>query len=330
MTRFCLWFFAPLMILAAANFCQAKGVEITDPAEAKKDPDFLVQGEYLGERAENADSAGKKEKVGAQVIALSKGQFDIVLYEGGLPGEGWRRGDKQSNLQGTTVGKKVLLSGAGMEGTIENGAMTVKNSKGQLALKRIERKSSTLEAKAPAGAKVLFDGKTADNFKDGELTADKNLMSNATSKEKFGDYRLHVEFRLSYMPDARGQARSNSGVYLHDCYEIQVLDSFGLEGKNNECGGFYSIREPNVNMCFPPLVWQTYDFDFTAPKYEKNKKVANAKITVKHNGVVIHDNVELPHATPGREKEGPAPRPFYLQGHGNKVEYRNIWVEEKK
>ena len=115
---------------------------------------------------------------------------------------------------------------------------------------------------------VLFDGTTAENFIDGTLLPDKNLLSEATSKQKFGDYTLHVEFRLSYMPEARGQARSNSGVYLHDCYEIQVLDSFGLEGENNECGGFYHLRKPDVNMCFPPLTWQTYDVDFTAPKYQ--------------------------------------------------------------
>jgi hypothetical protein len=83
-------------------------------------------------------------------------------------------------------------------------------------------------------------------------------------------------------------------------------------------------------MCYPPLTWQTYDFDFTAPKYKDGKKVANAKITVKHNGVVIHPDIELKSGTPGRQGEGPAPRPFYLQGHGDKVEYRNIWVAEKK
>ena len=131
------------------------------------------------------------------------------------------------------------------------------------------------------------------------------------------------------MPEARGQARSNSGVYLHDCYEIQVLDSFGLEGKSDECGGFYNLRQPDVNMCYPPLTWQTYDVEFTAPKYKDGKKVAKAKVVVKHNGVEIHPEFELPDATPGRQEEGPAPRPLYLQGHGNKVEYRNIWVKEK-
>ena len=82
-------------------------------------------------------------------------------------------------------------------------------------------------------------------------------------------------------------------------------------------------------MCYPPLTWQTYDVEFTAPKYKDGKKVANARVEVRHNGVVIHPEFELPHATPGRQAEGPAPRPFYLQGHGNKVEYRNIWVKEK-
>ena len=162
------------------------------------------------------------------------------------------------------------------------------------------------------------------------MSRDKNLMSEATSKQKFGDYRLHVEFRLSYMPNARGQGRSNSGVYLHDCYEIQVLDSFGLEGKDNECGGFYQLRQPDVNMCYPPLTWQTYDVEFTAPKYQDGKKTANARVTVKHNGVVIHPDFELARNTPGRQKEGPAPRPLYLQGHGNKVEFRNIWLVEEK
>ena len=107
-----------------------------------------------------------------------------------------------------------------------------------MELKRTVRHSPTEGAKPPEGAVVLFDGTTADKFIDGTMSPDKNLMSGATSKQKFGDYTLHVEFRLSYMPEARGQARSNSGVYLHDCYEIQVLDSFGLEGEKDDCGGY--------------------------------------------------------------------------------------------
>ena len=83
-------------------------------------------------------------------------------------------------------------------------------------------------------------------------------------------------------------------------------------------------------MCYPPLTWQTYDVEFTAPKYADGKKTADARVTVKHNGVVIHPDVDLAKATPGRQKEGPAPRSLYLQGHGNKVEFKNIWLVEKK
>ena len=161
------------------------------------------------------------------------------------------------------------------------------------------------------------------------MTEDHLLRANCHSKEKFGDHSLHLEFRTPFKPHARGQKRGNSGVYVQSRYEIQVLDSFGLEGKNNECGGIYSIAQPKVNMCFPPLTWQTYDIDFTAARYDGEKKVKNARITVKHNGVVIMDDLELPHGTPGRLEEGSGPAPLYLQGHGNPVFYRNIWVVRK-
>ncbi len=306
--------------------CAQPPAEITDPAEAAKDPDFKVQGEYVG----TGSWAGQDAKAGAQVIALGKGEFAVVVTRGGLPGDGWKRGDERVALQGKSQGDNTTLSGKGFSGKIAGDTMTVADNDGKtkLELKRTERHSSTEGEKAPEGATVLFDGTTAEKFDHGTLLADKNLLSNAMSKQGLGDYQLHLEFRLSYMPEARGQGRSNSGVYLHNCYEVQVLDSFGLEGENNECGGFYQLRKPDVNMCFPPMTWQTYDIKFTAPKYEDGKKVAKAKVEVRHNGVVIHPEFELDHNTPGQQDEGPAPRPLYLQGHGNKVEYRNIWVKE--
>jgi hypothetical protein len=139
---------------------------------------------------------------------------------------------------------------------------------------------------------------------------------------------LHIEFMLPFMPKAQGQARGNSGVYLQGRYEVQVLDSFGLEGKDNECGGIYEVKAPDANMCYPPLVWQTYDIKFTAARFDAaGKKTANARMTVFHNGTKIHDNVEVPKATRAAPNaEGPEPGFLHLQDHGCPVRYRNIWI----
>jgi len=320
---------AASVVVAAQPKNKPKFKEIIDPAEAQKDPDFSIQGEYISE-------SGIVE-TGAQVIAQGNGQFEVVVYKGGLPAEIWERGDPLVKMQGKREGEVTKLEGGkvkdqAVSGEISGGMLTLRRADGTSEkLRRIERKSTTLGAEPPAGAIVLFDGSSAEKFDNpGHLTATKTLESGVTTKDKFGSCHLHLEFRLSWMPEARGQARSNSGVYLHDCYEIQVLDSFGLEGKDNECGGFYKLKEPDVNMCFPPLTWQSYDVDFTAPQYEGDKKVANARVKVWHNGEVIHDDAELAHGTPGRQGEGPGPRPLHLQGHGNHVQYRNIWLVEKK
>jgi hypothetical protein len=132
------------------------------------------------------------------------------------------------------------------------------------------------------------------------------------------------------MPVATSQGRGNSGVYIQNRYEIQILDSFGLAPGTGDCGAIYRQVAPKLNMCLPPLTWQTYDIDFTAPKWDGNKKTANARITVKLNGVTIHDNQEIKTKTGAGKPEGPQPGPIQLQNHGNPVFFRNVWIVERK
>jgi len=289
-------------------------------------PDFQFQGEYVGHITKD----GRKVKFGAQVIALGDGKFRGVGYFGGLPGDGWD-GKKKVTGDGKRDGDTVILKSKGGTGEITEGKLTVMNENGTPVgtLTKVVRKSPTLGKKPPKGAVVLFSGKeSVKNWKNGQVTDDGLLKQGTMSKQTFQDFKLHLEFKLSFMPYARGQGRSNSGVYMQGRYEVQVLDSFGLEGKHNECGGIYSVKDPDVNMCFPPLSWQTYDVDFTAAKFDKNgKKTANARMTVWHNGVLVHKDVEVPKATTAaRLKEGPTPGPIYIQNHGNPLRFRNIWV----
>jgi hypothetical protein len=248
-----------------------------------------------------------------------------------LPGDGWKKELLKYQAEGKREGDVVRFSLLGQgSGELTSDSLTIKMNDGLVIgdLPKVVRKSPTLGKKAPENAVVLFDGSTADQFNNGRMNDDKLLMEGVTSKELFGSFKLHLEFRLPFQPYDRGQGRGNSGCYMQGRYETQILDSFGLEGAHNECGGVYTISPPSVNMCFPPLAWQTYDVDYTAATYdEAGKKVEHARMTVLHNGVKIHDNLELDHATTAHPvKEGPEPGPVYLQNHGNPVRYRNIWV----
>lgn len=290
--------------------------------------DFRYQGEYLGSPNDDPNF-----KIGVQVIALGEGKFDVVGYHGGLPGAGWNRGDETIKATGELQGDKVVVTSDMGTAEIKNGQMTVMDPNGNTVavLSKVERESPTLGERAPEGAIVLFDGTTADNFENGQLVEEKYLgATNVLSKQKLGDHHMHIEFRTPFMPKSRGQGRGNSGVYVQGRFEVQVLDSFGLSGENNECGGIYSVGAPKVNMCLPPLSWQTYDIDFTAARYDDSgNKTENARITVRHNGVLIQDNVELPNGTPGGRPDGMGVEGLFLQDHGNPVVFRNIWVVEK-
>lgn len=314
-----------LGLTASLSFAQEKKAATLDPKEAGVE--FDLQGEYIGE----IPGDDGNQPFGVQVIALGDGKFRAVAYHGGLPGAGWNAEEKIEK-DGKLVDGEVRFESENAVGIVKaDGTLTVEVDGQTLAtLKKTIRKSSTLGQKPPEGAVVLFDGITADKFEGGKMT-NGLLEQGVTSKQNFQGFKLHMEFQLSFMPNAEGQARSNSGVYMQGRYEVQILDSFGLEGKNNECGGIYEIKDTAVNMCFPPLSWQTYDIDYTPAKFDADgKKTANARITVKHNGILIHDDIELPRGTRAAPvAEGKEPGPIYIQDHGNPVRFKNIWLVEK-
>jgi len=299
-----------------STFSEEKGDQKiwTDPVVAAKErPDFSLQGEYTGELD------GKK--TGVQAASLDHGKFLVLTYQGGLPGAGWTGGALKSEVMTDTA----------LRGLAKN-------------LERIERRSPTLGKKAPEGALVLFAGKPNPAIK-GEVK-DGLLWAGSETLVPVGDFHMHLEFRLPFKPCRRpsSQDRGNSGVYIFNNYEIQVLDSFALDlnSHNNAirleslntqwCGSFYKVKLPDVPMTFPPLTWQTYDFDFTAPRFDsQGKKTANARATVWQNGVMIHHDVELKKGTgAGAKRPEKARGTITFQGHGNPTAFRNIWLVEKK
>jgi hypothetical protein len=188
---------------------------------------------------------------------------------------------------------------------------------------------------------VLFDGTSLADWQHTNGAASTWPISDGSAevlggdlrtRQSYGDFRLHVEFRVPLLPaDVTGQARGNSGVYLQDRYELQVLDSYGdTTPANDECGGFYQKRAPDQNRSTAPETWQTYEIVFRAARYNGSTKTENARVTVVWNGAVVHDWVEIDGSTGGGAAEGPAAGPIRLQDHGDagaNVRYRNMWLE---
>jgi 3-keto-disaccharide hydrolase len=196
---------------------------------------------------------------------------------------------------------------------------------------------ATLGAKPPEGAVVLFNGESLSGWvtRDGTTAAGWRVVDGVMSvghgdimtSGRFGNFQLHLEFNVPYMPKARGQARGNSGVFLEGIHELQVLDSYGLKPKDNDCGAIYKQIVPAVNACKPPLQWQTYDVTFHKAVVQDGKVKNKARVTVVHNGLTTIDNAEISTTPGGIDLKEGEDGPIMLQDHGNAVEYRNIWLK---
>lgn len=303
----------------------------------------VVMGNWKGNWQNDGEGEGE---LSAQIIALGNGKYHGVFTASygktssyHVPMEGNVKGDAvtfEGRVDlGSDHGGVFEWTGEVREGDFL-GKYTSKKDRGRFEMKHVHLKSPTLGAKAPEGALVLLDGTSLEAWqqRDGSTPTWKLVegamevaKGDVVSKRKFNDFKLHLEFRTPFMPQARGQGRGNSGVYLQARYEVQVLDSFGLEGKDNECGGIYRQHAPKQNACLPPLEWQTYDITFHALRVEGDRIVKKTRMTVVHNGITIHDDVEVDKPSAGGIEAGVSePGGILLQDHGNPVRYRNIWV----
>jgi hypothetical protein len=267
---------------------------------ASEEPADTIMGDYVG----TYQAEQRSMESDAKVIAQGGGRYRVVLTA---------RDDKVPRfsvvLTGSAESNSVALAGQGSQtewkGTLEGGkTLIAESTAGKFELKFIVRHSPTEGLKPPSEALVLIpytEGKppSLDEWTGGAWKPmdDGSVMVNGGdkhTKRKIGDFRMHAEFRIPFEPNGRGQDRGNSGFYIHDIYELQVLDSYGLPIANNECGAIYTQVAPKENACFPPKSWQTYDITFHAARVDDTgKKIRNATITVIQNGVKVQDETSI-------------------------------------
>lgn len=203
-----------------------------------------------------------------------------------------------------------------------------------------------LPVPAPSDAVILFDEKGLSSWTDTQGNPVRWKVENGymevaagtgsiRTKSGFGDCQLHIEWASPVVVKGEGQDRGNSGVYLMDTYEVQVLDSYNNETyADGTAAAIYGQYPPLVNACRKPGEWQTYDIVFHAPRFDKDKKlVLPARMTVLHNGILVHDNAVIWGPTAQDKPQyayHPDRMPISLQDHGHPVRYRNIWIRELK
>ena len=300
-------------------------------------------GDWEGQWSPEED---KDPFLGAQIIGRGGDTYEIHL----VPAP-YHRCEPYAVVTTKVQDGKLTFKSGRYSGTVTpesfTGSRTVdgKSKAATFTLKKVVHQSPTMGLAPPEGAVVLFDGTNLDAFnidpagpwgiRDGNLLSIAEKGKQLVSKQTFTDVSAHVEFCLPYLPTKTGQERGNGGVFFQGEFEVQVLDSYGLPGHFRECGALYKVSAPKVNMCYPPNVWQTYDIDYTAPRFdESGNQTALARITVRHNGKLIHTDEEIPFLPTNSYKDRIKPHPkgpghFEIQAHGNHVKYRNIWILEK-
>jgi len=161
-----------------------------------------------------------------------------------------------------------------------------------------------------------------------------SAVAGIQTKQAFGDCQLHIEWASPGKVESEGQGRGNSGVYLMNTYEVQILDSYKNETyADGQAAAVYKQHPPLVNVCRKPGEWQTYDILFEAPRFDgQGKLVRPAYVTVIQNGVVVQNHFEIQGATawdaPPKYTAHAPKLPLSLQYHGNPVRFRNIWIRE--
>jgi hypothetical protein len=338
------WTILPAILLTLAAVQAAAAADAGDAA----DP-FL--GDWQGRFTR--DGNRRPQPVVAQVIPRGGGQYELVFRE-----VFDHRCPVYGRAEGKADGGRLVFRGDGFTGEATGDRMTGKgrrhDNRGEEAgrpftLEKVMRPSPRLGAEPPDGAVVLFDGSGFDawqpdrgdeitwKIENGEahvwpLLERHAIAPGLVTKRAFGDYHLHLEFRLPLLADSRGQTRANSGISFEDYrwHELQVLDSYGLPGYWDECGSIYRFAAPKVNMCAPPGQWQSYDVTYHRPRYDADGKLVRpARVTVNHNGKVVQNDLELPGGNVPKNRWGSRTiGRIRLQNHGDPIAFRNIWVRE--
>jgi hypothetical protein len=360
----CRWMVLVFAGLVCLTNCPAGHAADAEPDQAETVD--IAQGNYLGEWKLKDGGGGK---LTAKIVGQGGGRYHAIFtaYDGSeLENETF-----QFPISGTSVSAtKVVFATqvfVGLRlgtfsirteleaGQLSGGFSNEKDYVGSMSLKRETTPAPQLGIAPPEGGRKLFDSPDLAAWNLKELPAGAWSFSNGVlrcgpavagetrhlaAREPHGDAIVHVEFRLPYMPEARGQERAQSGLWLQGLYEVQLVDSFGVGRTTDNFGEFDDVdamgallgqKAPREVPALPPGEWQALDLTFRAPKLDENGKVVQAgELSATLNGVVIHDRTAIELPTSNAPGSGKPAVGLVLEHAGQPVEFRNLWIVELK